>query len=444
MKRSIVLAPLVLVAAAAGCTTSQVGVPPASHPSNIAADALQLAVGTATIAQNDGTPFVGLNVVTTFRQPSGEPATVSNTPTLSGPADFSAGAKTKQPHVIYGLTPQQVLAAAQTYTSTKLLGAYANLVAGSFFASVVGAFGYGLAPLNIVAQSPNLTLFAGPANPLGSCVGVVHLSDIPTAGSFTGSQPAFNAVRYIELDLPVFANQCPNGSAGGGASVTPFKYYGGPPAWPSPQGFGIPNGFPGYPLGFTDFVTPAVSGTYTLSVAYPTNGDATQYGATAASATLPASRVSNPLPLFAPPTLRIQADGSAFVDVTVPAHVTEAIVLTSTTRCDFGLPQSQTLPDQHYAIVTHQSGFQSLFLSSNLGPPDASGNRLHTFCTSADTQKYGTASASYSLAAAGFDYPAYEASYPQSATMRPAIASAAGQADVTTAIPVVNRSYPLQ
>lgn len=417
---------------------------PDSHPANVAADALQVAVGTATVAQNDGTPFVGLNVVTTFRQPNGEPATISNTPSLSGPADFSAGTTTKQPHLIYGLTPQQVFGASQTYTATKQLGGYAKLVAGSFFASIVGASGYGLAPLNIVAQAPNLTLFAGPANPLGSCVGIVHLSDIPTAGTFTGAQPAFNAVRYIALDLPLFANQCPNGSAGGGASVTSFKYYGGPPAWPSPQGYGLPNGFPGYPLGFTDFVTHAVAGAYSLSVAYPINADATQYGTTTATATLPASVVANPLPLFAPPTIRIQPDGSAFIDVTVPARVTQAIVLASTTRCDFGRPQSQTLPDQHYAIVTHQSGFQSLFLSSNLGPPDASGSRLHTFCTSADTQKYGTASASYSLGAAGFDYPAYEASYPQSSAMRPAIANAGGQADVTTALPVVSRAYPLQ
>jgi len=36
------------------------------------------------------------------------------------------------------------------------------------------------------------------------------------------------------------------------------------------------------------------------------------------------------------------------------------------------------------------------------------------------------------------DYPAFEASYPQSTTPGPTIANAAGQADVTTSAPVTS------
>ena len=89
--RAILLATLAL---AAGCTTNQVGVLPSASPANIAAATLQFAVGTATIAESNGGSFVGLNLVATYRQSNGEPATLINTPTLSGPADFSAGTTT--------------------------------------------------------------------------------------------------------------------------------------------------------------------------------------------------------------------------------------------------------------------------------------------------------------------------------------------------------------
>ena len=212
--------------------------------------------------------------------------------------------------------------------------------------------------------------------------------------------------------------------ANGGHNIQPFQYFGGPPAWPATQGNGIPTGFLGYPLGFTDFITAPVAGTYKLSVAYPSNANATTYSNVTASAVLPASSVSKPLPVFP-----------------------QAVVIASTTRCDFGVLTQQSLPRQQYAIVTRHTGFQSLYLSSNLGPPDSSGNPLHTFCNAADKAQYGTTSAQYDLTAVGFDYPAYEASYPQSTTGTPAITNGdghTGQADLTAANPQVQVSYPLQ
>jgi len=147
------------------------------------------------------------------------------------------------------------------------------------------------------------------------------------------------------------------------------------------------------------------------------------------------------------PALRIQADGSAFIDITVPTGVSEAIALASTTRCDDAQVANPAIPDQQYGVVVKAPGRYSLFLKNDLGPPDASGQRLHTFCNAADTQKYGTRSALYSLTVVGFDYPAYEASYPQSTSAAPAITNGDGHhgtADMTAASPVIHQQYPLQ
>lgn len=433
-----------LLCGAAGCTTGQVGALPPVSTAPLSSDTLQFAVGTATIAQPAGGAYLGLNVVATFRQPNGEPATVQNTPTIAGPADFSDGLAGVPTGRIYGLRPSQVQSASQLLKQTPQFGYLQPTIDGSLFTSLVGVFGDGLAPLNIVAQAQNQAVL--PAIPtVTGCFGVVPQSDIPTVlpGTY-----AFNALRYTALLLPLFgASPTQISCLPHVQSVVATHYYGGPPAWPSPQGYGYPIGFPGFPLGFTDFATPPVAGAYSLDVAVVANSDGTSYNTVTKSAALPASAVSHPLAVLAQPALRIQSDGSAFIDVTVPAGVSEAIVLASTTRCDNAQATNSAIPDQQYGLVVHQAGRYSLFLKSNLGPPDASGQPLHTFCTAADTQKYGTGSASFSLSAVGFDYPAYEASYPQSTTGNPPITNGdghSGTADITTSSPIIHQSYPLQ
>jgi hypothetical protein len=432
-----------LALCAGGCTTGQVGVLPSVATVPLNSTTLQLAVGTATLSQQAGAPYIGLNVVATYRQPNGQPATVANTPALSGPADFSNGLAGVPMGSIYGLTPQQVMQAGQFLKVLPLFGPLAPTVNGSLFTSLVGVLGYGFGPANIVAEQANSVVL--PRIPtVANCFGVVPVSDVPTVGS---GFYEFNAVRYAALLLPLFGGLPNTGCEPHVQTIVATHYYGGPPAWPSPQGYGNPVGFPGFPLGFTDFATPPVAGVYSLGLQIPTNADATSYASLSASAQLPATVVAHPLPQMPQPALRIQSDGSAFIDVTVPPGVSEAIALASTTRCDNAQATEAAIPDQQYAVVVKAPGRYSLFLKNDLGPPDSHGNPLHTFCTSADTQQYGTTSALFSLTLVGFDYPAYEASYPQSTTASPAITNGDGHhgtADMTAASPVIHQQYPLQ
>jgi len=408
MRQHFIAAALLAVA---GCTTSQVGVlPRQSTASNFT---LELAVGTATVGNIDGSSTVGLNVVTTFRQSNGQNATLVNTPTLSGPATFNGqGSMT-------GVTPAQLAALAQGLASPA---------PNAGFGASIGAYGDGFAPLNL-ADSQFYTVAVTDA---GTCDGLTD------AGANDG-------IRYDALALPLAFPGCPTSQTG--EPFTYFQYYGGPPAWPSPQGYGLPTitadgeYFRGYPLGFTDFynVTP-VPGTYSLGVAYAANPTDTKYVTVASSAMLASVA---PLPEFEPPGVRVQPDGSAFVDVNVPAGVSEAIVLISTTACQTDA-NGNVLPTRYFSLLTRQDGPQTLFLSSSLGPPNAAGVPTDTFCTAADDALPSASGVHfYSAGAVGFDYPAFEASYPQSTTVAPVIANANGQADITTANPLVMVQYAL-
>ena len=70
------------------CTAGSTGAPPIAqvNPGNPTYSKLQFAVGTANLYGNG----VGLNVVSTLRQPNGESATGVNTPKIAGPFTFSA------------------------------------------------------------------------------------------------------------------------------------------------------------------------------------------------------------------------------------------------------------------------------------------------------------------------------------------------------------------
>jgi hypothetical protein len=408
--KSAPIAAIVASLLCAACTTGQVGTLPAQHGPLVSQDSLEVGVGTATIANLDGSSHVGLNVVATFRQPSGQNATLENTPTLAGPASFGGS-----PNVT-GVTPNAVEAAAAASASPP----------PGEFGSEIGAFGYGLAPLNLLDVAANSKVFGS-----SSCDGLV-------GGNYTDS------IRYDEFYLPLsFTIPC--------SSVTTpiydrMQYYGGPPAWPSPQGYGIPEipgdeMFHGYPFGFTDFydVTP-VAGTYTLGVAFPVTSDGSSYANVIATATL---KTLAALAVFAPPIVRIQPDGSAYVNVDVPAGATEAIVSIAATACSKDSSGNE-LPVRYFSLLTHQAGPQTLLLSSNLGAPDATGAPTDTFCTAADDQAANHSNGhSFDVGAVAFDYPAFEASYPQSTNPKPAIVGFNGQADISTASPQLNVAYAL-
>lgn len=397
--------------AVAGCTTGQVGTLPAQHSLGAAQFSLKLAVGTATIANVNGTTQLGLNVVATFRQPSGQNATLANTPTLSGPASFNGASS------IAGVTPNQVAAAATIGSGVAPPGA---------FGSLIGVFGYGLAPLNLVDGAENQAAYAGDL-----CDGVVE-----GGGS--------DAIRYDALSLPLSLTiPCFTTT---GLPYNEMQYYGGPPAWPSPQGYGIPDvpgaaTFIGYPFGFTDFYDVApVAGTYKLGVSYPTSPTGSAYATLNTSAPLNSGAG---LPYFPPPAIQIQPDGSAFVSVDVPAGATEAIVSISATAC-FKDALGNELPVREFSLLTRQTGPQTLFLSSQLGPPGSNGQPTDTFCTANDDQQPNHSNGHiYSLGAIAFNYPAYEASYPQSNAPKPVIAGTNGQADISTASPQLEIGYSL-
>jgi hypothetical protein len=428
-----IAAALVAASALNSCTTSQVARLPNVNEPNIAAIAkLQLAVGTATVAEPGGTSEVGLNVVTSFRIPGGNNATFQNTPLLIGPMAFIANPTNSNPNTVSGVLPTQLQALASGGTK-RVPDALTE------FGATVGAFGYGLAGDNTVSP----TVYQKVYGVLTTCtdIGGVLASISNAPGGPTA--PGFNAPRSQELALPVFVPKA-CGFAGTFANKpTTTDYYGGPPAWPSPAASTQPTFFLGFPLGFTDFASHPAAGTYQLYVTFTTANDYSTWATLNASANLTSAALASPLPPFAQPVLHIQNDGSATIDVTVPAGVSEAVVNVNATDCF--LAQQPSRPNNNYSVLTRVIGHQTLFLPSHLGPPDpTTGKPTHTFCTLGDVAEAKAllppgsvvpTTGNYHVAAVGFDYPAYEASYPQSTSLTPTIAGATGTADITTADP---------
>ncbi|MBV8163193.1 MAG: hypothetical protein JOZ91_02885 [Candidatus Eremiobacteraeota bacterium] len=415
------------------CTTTQVATLPNVNQLDIAAIAkLQLAVGTATVAEPGGTSEVGLNVVTTFRIPGGNNATFQNTPLLIAPMPFISNAVNSNPNTVSGVLPTQLQALASG-ASKRVPDALTE------FGATVGAFGYGLAGDNTVSPSVYQKVYGV----LTTCtdIGGVLASISNAPGGPTA--PGFNAPRSQELALPVFVPKACGFDGTFTGKPTTTDYYGGPPAWPSPAANAQPTFFLGFPLGFTDFASHPVAGVYQLLVQFTTANDYSTWATMQATATLPSAAVAAPLPLFTQPTLAVQSDGSALIDVTVPAGVTEAVINVNATDCF--LAQEPSRPNNNYSILTRITGHQTLFLPSHLGPPDpTNGKPTHTFCTLGDVAEAKAllppgsvvpTTGNYHLAAVGFDYPAFEASYPQSTSLAPMIANARGSADVTTADP---------
>jgi hypothetical protein len=432
---------------ATSCTNAGTNSTPNVTPANIATQAkLQFGVGTATIAYSGGT-VIGTNFVSTFRSTDGHSATLVNTPTITGPAKFSFGFGGATPNAISGILPNvfdsAIIAAKQTGTIPKSFGAGLG--------PLIGVFGYGMAADNLLSSQIALE-YQVLVNNGQTC------QDLNTSGTNTQTSPGvftqftINGLSVVggstitseaqshELGLPLGFGQdqlsnpptgCPvgaqynnppffNGSVIFNAPL-PISYYGGPPAWPSAQGYGQPGFFVGYPLGFTDIAIAPVPGSYALDVAYPTNQTATTYAHLDASATL---RTTTPLPPLTINSFVLNSDGTGSVTLNVPSPITEAVILVRTNDCG----GSSTF--DNYAVVTHSTGPQVAVFSANLGPPNAGGTPTSTFCASTDSPTPNA-----TAYAVGFDYPAYESSYPFNVAQMPTIVNANGQADVTTSAP---------
>ncbi len=481
------------------CTSSQIAQIPTVNPVNPASSAkLQLAVGTATIGTANGGTVQGLNVVATFRGPGGNNATNTNTPTITAPPDFSFGPLLGNSNVLTGFNTKQYVDLENAYVAGQNpAGELLQLSQG--LGPFIGVFGYGLAADNRFAlddsqiQGKLLGIIGNEGcegmafpgyideatavptvNAPGSAVNQIApygpLPGIYYGGSSTalGSSGPFgrplttSAVaaleRSAELALPIPSGpgqncSCPQKCAPDGTPLNdanfPIQAFGGPPAWPSPQGYGNYKYFVGYPLGFTDFGVPPVLGTYALSVTYPTSTD---YRSTGSLSTQTQLSNLNALPALSTPKLTVDPDGSGVLSAwTVPPGVSEAIVLIATQDCDLG-GRSLTTSDagfNHYAFVVHSSGPQPpIFIAPDLGPPGLVTNApSHTFCTTSDIAAEQKALAAtgaspqvntqfvIQVQAIGFDYPAYESSYPFTMSQTPLIHNPAGQADVTTSYP---------
>ena len=351
------------------CTSGNSAIEPTVRAADIInGSTLQFAVGTANVA---GTP--ALNTVVTFRC-----STASGCP---GTAVGNSAVLLDTPSIVgpAGLTVPAV-AAFRTDAGTNSLTAQlpqvqgvAGVAASTTFGFSGGVYGMGFAPAN------------------GSV----------TSGGTNGTAnyPKTSGANFYTLPI-------------GGAA--PLAYIGGPPAFPQVRDGTYPSGYAGFLQGFTDFAVTPVAGTYALNVVVPTS--AITNGTKSATATLTSTAT---LPTFAAPTIALDGLGGGTISVTVPVGVVEAYVeVVDTTGSCYGLAAPA-----YYTIKTTTTGPQTLTLPDTLGPSFAA--------TSTAFTKTICSGDKYQLYAVGFDYNAFEASYPGNTSPTPTIVGANGQADVT-------------
>lgn len=250
---------------AAGCTSGNGALEPPFTAVKLQANKLQLAVGVATFS--DGT--MGLNTVTTFRQPDGLSATLLNTPTLTGPFTVPAGVSgsgsaCKGINVDAGTS--HITGSPQALPGTTPVC--------STFGQSGGAFAYGFAPINST-----------------------------TSG----------AASYAVYTKPFY----------GTAALTGGELRGGPPAYPTTTNGLFDPSFTGYTLGFTTFALPPAGGAYNLSVNIPSGNNP---GATITAPTATLTSITGLPPFAAPPAFVQDGTGGGTATCTAPAGATETLV----------------------------------------------------------------------------------------------------------------------
>lgn len=377
---------------------------------------LQLAVGTANVFGAS----TGLNVVVTLRQPQGAQnvgasAALVNTPTLTGPFTLAGTAGT--PETVFGSSIQTGPTSAElgghAITATPQQQPGTTNIPPSSFGVSGGAFGLGLEPFN-------QTVTGTSANGVGT--------------------PA----TYVPYSVPLY-----DGTA---ADANAFVPWGGPPAFdPNQDGKGTRDN-KGYPPGvlgvsegldvFNNFAP--VVGAYTLAVSIPTSQSSNGALTTTANLT---SATALPNVVAQVPTL--DGNGGGTFPITLPAGVTEAYVQIT----DFGPPQptagsivgcnGAAAKPVYYTLEVKASGSPVLPATDGPGNP---GTTTPSICTAAqNTAANGSAAPGdrFTIQVIGFDYPAYEASYPNSAgNPAPVLVGATGQTDITIS-PVLTVSQPV-
>jgi len=375
----------------AACSQAATGLPVQQSVDPVASNTLQVAVGVATIS-NQGQSKPGLNVVETLRQSNGLSGTLYNIPAITGPAGFAIASQTISSSISPPLT---ALARADFNTNRITQQTFDTQNATGYnqalpFATT-GAFGYGFCPCN------------------------------SNSAPVTGQPQLFHAY-FQPLDAVL-----PYGDFKTGQFLANLQYYGGPPAFPSPSPDQTTAGFVGYSTGFTDFAVAPVTGTYRLDVAVPPNF----YGPNSTPTPQPSPSQSPVptlsanakltstagLPPFPTPQFASDARGGGTIVLNVPAGVTETLAFIQEGIAGSPVCSGAILQPVFYTFFVKGAGVHAVTVPDSIGP-----NGEPTICSQAP----------YFVYAAGFDYPAYEAAYPQSASQTPQIAGANGQADVTT------------
>ena len=391
------------LAACSGSGTSPQGVTAAK----LSSDVLEMSVGTANIfgdAPGAGAT-TGLNVAVSYRQPSGalhpgDSAVLVSSPTLSLPTALTIAANTTPDGSFSTIAAGPATGETTSLTSTAQTGSNATT-----FGTSGGAFGLGLEPFNYTE-------------------GGVPFTDVPYA------VPLFDAIA----------------SAG---DPNEFIPWGGPPAFdPNGDKLGtrdgqtFADGVIGVSEGLDVFegVAPAV-GSYGLSVAVPAStGTVTQ----STTASISSSAL---LPAISPAVPLLDGSGGGTFSYVLPAGVTEAYVQIT----DFG-PDTETVSDTvaqpagcntasltvpvYYTFEVTSSGTVTLADSTGPGTPAAPTPSICTAAQNAAATSTNTAPTTdpddYTVQTIGFDYPAFEASYPNSSGKpSPTLAGANGQSDIT-------------
>jgi hypothetical protein len=414
---------LALAGGLAACTNGNGAVEPpvtSVNPTSSSYSNLQFNVGTANIGGQ-----IDLNTVVTLRQPNGLSAVAYSVPSITWTGAFvntqnAGGADLGKPQIT-GTLPSNPVG-----NTAAAVGTFGQ-DAGSW-----GAFGYGFDPAN-------------------SGAGANGLVAVPCFPFFPTALPA-------ALNLTTGTPAC--ASSGGGS-----QFQGGPPAFPQIRGAALA-GQVGAFLGFTPFAgltpvaaTGSTSASFTLTVQLPTSPVSTLTPVTA--------KISNfaGLPRFATPVLTLDGKGGGTIAYALPAGVTEALLIVedwgpsgagTAANCNYGFESG--LPFV-YSVLVKPGAPNPVGLGYTAGGGNNNGDTLGaipavgplpsydstmSICTAAANATAAAASGAtppggdqVQLIAVGFDYPAFEAAYPQSTgNPTPTITSASaapsfGQADVT-------------
>ena len=329
----------------ASCTSGNSAIEPPFTSSNVAANKLVFAVGTA----NYQGLITGLNTVVSFRQINGSSGTLVNTPAITGPAGFQ----------VPNVTSAGVDAGTASITGAPQSQQPGGTITADTFGQAGGAFSYGFLPLNS-----------------------------------TNNFVANGNTGYAPYAQPLYAEPLPKGSS--------TKFLGGPPAYTNVRTGTYPSGFVGFSQGFDIFAgTTLALGSYGLVLTIPSSP--TTNVTVAANATLART---TPLPTYANPTVADDGANGATITLTVPAGVNETIVdvvdsgQDPTAKAPTPCHGSYSAP-YYYTVVDHTAGPATVVVSlpGNVGPVSpVTNNTTPTLCAGDD----------YAVYAVGTDYRAYE------------------------------------